>query len=112
MRRITAVLASSILLLAACGGDDDSDSGSPQDAAAQTLIDQANTDDLNPDEDCIRDKASALSDEDAQKIVDQGDQVADLSPEGMAIQTEALTCLSGEAMLDQIVEELPEGIDG
>ena len=96
MRRITAVLASSVLLLAACGGDD-STGGSAQDAAADELIQQANDQDLQPDEGCIRDKAAKLSDEDAQKIVDAGEESPDLSPEGLAIQGEAMTCVSGSS---------------
>ena len=46
-----------------------------------------------------------------EKIADAGDQVSDLSPEGMAIQAEALSCLSGEQLLDQLIERLPEGVD-
>lgn len=123
MRKIMALLAASVLLVAACGGDDDDsaggDSAGGDDAsgvqadAADELIQQAEDGNLDPDEDCIRDKASGLSDEDAQKIVDAGTSATpELTPEGDAIVTQALTCLSTDAMLDSIIESLPEGIDG
>jgi hypothetical protein len=112
MRKITALLAASVLLVAACGGDDDS-AGGVQDDAADELIQQANDANLNPDESCIRDKAANLSDEDAQKIVDSGTSDApDLSPEGVTVVAEAMSCVSSEAMLDSIIEGLPEGVDG
>ena len=112
MRKITALLASSVLLVAACGGDDDS-AGSVQNDAADELIQEANDSNLNPDESCIRDKASKLSDDDAQKIVDSGtSDTTDLSPEGMTVVGEAMSCVSGSALLDSIIEGLPEGVDG
>jgi hypothetical protein len=112
MRRITALLASSVLLVAACGGDDDS-AGGVQSDAAEELIRQADDANLDPDESCIRDKAAGLSDEDAQKIVDTGSSdTPELSPEGMTIMADAMSCVSGQAMLDSIIEGLPEGVDG
>ena len=112
MRRITALLASSVLLVAACGGDDDS-AGGVQSDAADELIQQADDANLDPDESCIRDKAAGLSDEDAQNIVGAGtSDTPDLSPEGMTIVADAMSCVSGEAMLDSIIEALPEGVDG
>jgi hypothetical protein len=112
MRRITALLASSVLLVAACGGDDDS-AGGVQSDAADELIQQADDANLDPDESCIRDKAAGLSDEDAQNIVDAGtSDTPDLSPEGMTIVADAMSCVSSEAMLDSIIEGLPEGVDG
>jgi hypothetical protein len=132
MRRITGLVAASVLFLAACGGDDDDNAGSAQsetatataDAnggsasgvqndAANEIIDQADTANLDPDEGCIRDKAANLSDEDAQKIVDAGSSdTPDLSPAGLAIVAETMSCVSESAMLDQIIESLPEGVDG
>jgi hypothetical protein len=113
MRRITALLASSVLLVAACGGDDDDSAGSVQNDAADELIQQADDANLDPDESCIRDKAAGLSDEDAQKIVDTGSSdTPELSPEGMTIMADAMSCVSGQAMLDSIIEGLPEGVDG
>jgi hypothetical protein len=113
MRRITALLASSVLLVAACGGDDDDSAGGVQDEAADALIEDANDAGADPDEDCIREKTADLDDDDAQKIVDADDDAtAELSPEGMTILADAATCLSAEAVLDSIIEALPEGVDG
>jgi hypothetical protein len=113
MRRITALLASSVLLVAACGDDDDS-AGSVQDDAADELVQQMNDEDVDADEDCVREAFVDMSDDDAQKIVDAGsDESPDLSPEGLAIVTQATaSCASGEDMLDSIIESLPEGVDG
>ena len=113
MRKITALVAASVLLVAACGGDDDDSAGGIQNDAADELIQQADDANLDPDEGCIRDKAANLSDEDAQNIVDTGtSDTPDLSPEGAGIVAEAMSCISGDAMLDSIIESLPEGVDG
>jgi hypothetical protein len=118
MRKITGLLAVSVLCLAACGDDDDDANGDAtatgvQADAADEIISQADDGDLDPDEECIREKAAGLSDEDAQKIVDAGDSdEPDLSPEGLAIVGETMSCVSGDAMMDSIIESLPEGVDG
>ena len=113
MRKIMALVAASVLLVPACGGDDDDSAGGVQNDAADELIEQADDAELDPDEACIRDKAAGLSDEDAQKIVDaESDTPEDLSPEGLAIVGEAMSCVSGDAMLDSIIESLPEDVDG
>ena len=126
MRKITGLIAASVLFVAACGGDDDDNAGSAQsdngsatatatgvqNDAADEIIKQANDGNLDPDEGCIREKAAKLSDDDAQKIVDAGSSdTPDLSPEGLAIVGETASCLSGDAMMNQIVENLPEGVD-
>jgi len=126
MRKITGLLAASVLFVAACGGDDDdnaagtqSDNGSAtatatgvQNDAADELIKQADDGNLDPDEGCIREKAAKLSDDDAQKIVDaDSSDTPDLSPAGFAILGETASCLSGDAMINQLVEGLPEGVD-
>jgi hypothetical protein len=114
MRKITALLASSVLLVAACGGDDDDSAGSVQNDAADEFIQQMKDEDVDPDEECVRSAFADMSDDDAQRIVDAGsDETPDLSPEAMAIVTEATTsCASSEDLLDSIIESLPEGIDG
>ena len=125
MRKITGLLAVSVLCLAACGDDDDdnasatqNDNGAAtatgvQNDAADELIKQADDGDLDPDEGCFREKAANLSDEDAQKIVDAGSSdTPELSPAGLAIVGETMTCVSGDAMMDSIIESLPEGVDG
>jgi hypothetical protein len=114
MRRITALLATSVLLFAACGDDDDDDAGGVQAEAADEFIDQVRDEDVDPDEECVRTAFTDMSDDDAQAIVDAGsDETPDLSPEAMAIVTEATTsCASSEDLIDSIIENLPEGIDG
>jgi len=116
MRRITGLIAASVLFVAACGGNDDDNATATgvQNDAADEIIKQANDGDLNPDEGCIREKAAKLSDDDAQKIVDasSSSDTPDLSPEGLAIVGETASCLSGDAMMNQIIEGLPEGVDG
>ena len=124
MRKITGLLAAGVLFFAACGDDDDADADAAteqddggaaatgvQADAAEELIQQADDANLDPDEDCIREKAAGLTDEDAQKVVDAGADTPDLSPAGLAIVAEAATCLSGDAMIDSIIESLPEGAD-
>ena len=113
MRRITALLATSVLLFAACGDDDD-DAGGVQAQAADEFIDQMKDGDVDPDEECVRTAFADMSDDDAQAIVDAGsDETPDLSPEAMAIVTEATaSCASTEDLLDTIIEDLPEGVDG
>jgi hypothetical protein len=60
----------------------------------------------------VRDKAAQLSDDDAQAILDaEGDEDPDLSPEGMALTAELLSCADADAIKDQLVEQLPEGVD-
>ena len=114
MRKITALLASSVLLVAACGGDDDDSAGGVQNDAADEFIQQMKDGDVNPDEECVRTAFADMSDDDAQRIVDAGnDETPDLSPEAMAIVTEATaSCASSEDLLNSIIESLPEGIDG
>ncbi|HZI45096.1 MAG TPA: hypothetical protein VFD53_07745 [Ilumatobacter sp.] len=114
MRRITALMATSVLLFAACGDDDDDDAGGVQAEAADEFIDQMRDEDVDPDEECVHTAFADMSDDDAQRIVDaESDETPDLSPEAMAIVTEATTsCASSEDLLDSIIESLPEGIDG
>ena len=114
MRRITALMATSVLLFAACGDDDDDDAGGVQAEAADEFIDQMRDEDVDPNEECVHTAFADMSDDDAQRIVDaESDEAPDLSPEAMAIVTEATTsCASSEDLLDSIIESLPEGIDG
>jgi hypothetical protein len=125
MRKLTGLLAASVLFVAACGGDDDDNAAGTtsdntatatatgvQNAAADEIVKQADSGNLDPDENCIREKAAKLSDDDAQKIVDAGSSgTPDLSPEGIAIVAQTMTCVSADKMLDQVVEDLPEGVD-
>jgi hypothetical protein len=117
MRRLTAVLACAALALAACGDDDDDAAGDGggggdlQNEVADKLLDEEG-DEFQLDDDCVREKAAQLSDDDAQAILDaEGDEDPDLSPEGIALTAELLSCADADAMIDQLVEQLPEGID-
>lgn len=71
------------LALAACGGDDDGgggdSGGSPQDQVADMMLDAIEEEmtgedmqGVSIDEDCVRDAAGELSDDDAEAIVDAG----------------------------------------
>ena len=62
MRKITALLASSVLLVAACGGDDDDSAGAVQNDAADEFIQQMKDEDVNPDEECVRTAFADMSD--------------------------------------------------
>ena len=110
MRKITGLLAASVLFVAACGDDDDDTAGGVQNDAADELVQQMEDEDIDADESCVREAFADMSDEDAQKIVDAGsDETPDLSPEGLAIATQATTsCVSGEDLLDSFIESLPE----
>lgn len=128
MRKLTAVLAAGLLTMAmtACGGDDDDAGDTPasagadeggdnggggddQQKAADKLIDAAGEADIELDEDCVRDKASQLSDEDAKTILEAGDdETPTLSPEGEQLTTELFSCISREEIIDQAVSGLPE----
>jgi hypothetical protein len=69
-KTLLGVLAVGTLLVAACGSDSGSDDGgsggggNPQKDVADLLVDALEGQEVTFDEDCIRDKASQLSDED------------------------------------------------
>lgn len=96
--RIIGTLAVATLALAgtACGGDDDGGSGN-QGKVADMLIEalaEVETDGVTIDKDCIRDKASKLSDDDAKKIVEAGpDGDPDVSAEAEAIAESLFDCV-------------------
>ena len=112
MRRLTAVLACAALALAACGDDDDDDGGGGAQAeVADEFLDEAEGE-IDLDESCVRETAAQFSDEDAQKILDAEDvDSAELSPEGLATLGQLAGCIDRDALIDQMVEQLPEGID-
>ena len=113
MRKFSALLASAILVLAACGGDDDGGGGGgDQDEVADKLLESADDEGLELDEECVRDKASQFSDDDARALLDaEGDETPDLSPEGVALTGQLFSCLSSEAFVDELISSLPEGVD-
>jgi hypothetical protein len=111
MRKLIALAGCAVLGLAACGGDDASG-----DDIADQLIQDAEDEGIELDEDCVRDKASQLSDADAEAIADAGEgETPELSPEGEALTLELFECIDDEAFNQSIIDEaltsLPEGVD-
>jgi hypothetical protein len=105
---IKAMTVGAMFTLAACGGG----GGGDQAKAADMLLEQAADEGFELDADCVKDKASKLSDDDAKKIVEAGAEGdPDVSPEGDAIAAELISCFSQENLIDQMVENLPEGVD-
>ncbi len=101
-KTLLGVLAVGTLLVAACGSDSGSDDGggdggggNPQKDVADLLVDALEGQEVTFDEDCIRDKASQLSDEDAQLIADAGTEgtAPDISDEAAAIGDQLIECV-------------------
>jgi len=119
MRRLTAVLACAALALAGCGDDDDDAAGDGgggggelQNEVADQFIDEAEGE-VELDDDCVRETAAQFSDDDAQKVLDSDDvEGADLSPEGLATLGQLVGCIDPDAMIDQVVDGLPDTVDG
>lgn len=109
MRVIKAMTVGAMLTLAACGGGSGGgDQAKVADMALQEMSDQG----VELDAECVKDKTAKLSDEDAKKLVEAGpDGDADVSPEAEAIAQEMIACISQDALVDQMVESLPEGVD-
>ena len=109
--RLIGSLAIATLTLAACGGGDGS-SGSQGEVADMLLADAAD-EGLDLDEDCVRETAGKLSDDDAEKILEAGpDGDADVSEEADELAAEMFRCVDTDALVDQMVEELGgEGVD-
>jgi predicted small secreted protein len=68
-KTIIAVVAAGALVLAACGSDSDGAGGEAQSELVTMLTDALDEAGVVYDEDCISDKASQLSDEDAEAVV-------------------------------------------
>ena len=100
-KTLLGVLAVGTLLVAACGSDSGSDDGgsggggNPQKDVADLLVDALEGQEVTFDEDCIRDKASQLSDADAQLIADAGTEgtTPDISDEAAAIGDQLIECV-------------------
>jgi hypothetical protein len=107
-----AILAAGVaaLVFAACGGDSD------QDKVATILLAEAQQDGLNADEDCVKDVASQLSDEDAKKVleIDESDDIEDagLSAEGFSTALGVLNCVDVSSFIDDAIADLKaQGLD-
>jgi len=109
--RLFGSIAVAALVLAGCGGGDD---GGQQGEVADMMLEAAETDGVALDEDCVRDVAGQLSDEDAAAIIEAGPEGdADVSAEADALGEEMFSCLDTDALVDQIVSEMGDegGVD-
>jgi hypothetical protein len=102
-KSIGATIAVAALVLAACGSDGDGGASGVQGEAADAAMALAADEDFELDESCVNDIAKQLSDEDAQAIVDSGGEDADLSPEGAELSLQLLSCIDGDALVDQFI---------
>ncbi len=107
--RLIGSLAIGTLALAACG----SGSGGQQGEVADMMLEAADDEGFDLDEDCVRETADKLSDDDAAKIIEAGpDGDADLSSDAEALANEMFSCVNTDALVDQMVDQLGgEGID-
>jgi hypothetical protein len=98
------------LVLAACGGGD----ASPQDEVAELFVDAMADQGIVLDEDCTKDAAQELSDDDAQAMVDAGaDAGADFSPAATQFAAKAASCIDIGSLVDQMVDLLGDDlVDG
>ncbi len=93
-KTLIAALAASALVLAACGSDSDGGGGEAQSELATLLTETFDEAGIAYDADCISDKTSQLSDEDAEAIVAAGvDGDPDVSDEADAIGESITDCL-------------------
>jgi hypothetical protein len=109
--RLIASIAVATLALAGCGGDDGS--SGQQGEVADLMLATAEEEGIVLEEDCVREVAGRLSDEDAAKIVEAGvDGDPDVSDDAEAVAEEMADCVDTDALVDQIVAEMDgEGID-
>ncbi len=102
--RLTLLAAAATLAFTACGG-----SGSDQDEVADLLIEQAAGEDIELDEDCVRDTAAKLSDDDAAALVEAGvDGDPEISEAGDAIGEEIVNCLEISSYRDTLIDSIAE----
>jgi len=111
--RLFGILLVTGLTITACGGDDDGGGGSVQDQVADMMVDVINEsmeteglgDGISIDEDCVKDAAQDLSDDDAQAILDAGpDGDPDLSADAEDAAGALIDCVDidlGEIDLDE-----------
>ncbi|MFP5486748.1 MAG: hypothetical protein ACLGHQ_00375 [Acidimicrobiia bacterium] len=108
--RLIGPLAIATLALAACGGG----GGGQQGEVADMMLASAEEEGIELDDDCVRDVAGRLSDDDAAAIVEAGvDGDPDISGDADALAEEMFDCLDTDAFVDQIVAEMggQEGLD-
>lgn len=103
--RVVVAVSATALILAACGGG-----GGKQDEVADMVLDEMEGEDVEVDEDCVRDAANKLSDDDAQKILDAGPdgQADDLSDDAMDAGASLFECFDFDSILDEIDTSIPD----
>ena len=100
--RVFATISVAALALAACGGGD-----SAQDEVADMMIEELEAEGMDVDEDCVRDAAGELSDDDAQAIVDAGpDGDPDVSDEAMAAASSLMGCVDLGSIVDEAIDDM------
>ena len=112
-----------LTIVSACGN-----SASSQDQLAGKLVDSAKDSDVDLDEDCLRQFAAKFTDDDAQQLVDNIDDLnaAEISPEGEDLMFQMLDCadLDGSSidagtldeaaiteLIDGYVANIPDNVD-
>ena len=99
--RMLATLSIAALALAACGGD------SKQDEVADMMIEEMEAEGAELDEDCVRDAAGELSDDDAQKILDAGpDGDPDVSDEAQAAARKLVSCIDVSSLVGDMIDDM------
>lgn len=101
--RVLAGIGVGALVLAACGGGE-----GPQDEVADMVLEEMSGEGVEMNEDCVRDAAQELSDDDAQKILDAGPggNADDLSPEAGEAVDSFIACIDTDALVDQVIDEM------
>ena len=101
--RVLAGIGVGALVLSACGGG-----GGPQDEVADMVLEEMGGEGVEIDEDCVRDAAQELSDDDAQKILDAGPggNADDLSPEAAETADSLIDCINADAFVDELIDEM------
>lgn len=102
--RVLAAIGVAGVVLAACGGGD----GGTQDEVADMVLEEMSEEGVELDEDCVRDAAQELSDDDAQKILDAGPggNAEGLSPEATEAADSLINCVDTDAVIDQMIDEM------
>lgn len=102
--RLISSLAIAALALSACGG---SGSSGSQGEVADLMLAEAEKEDIELDDDCVRDVAGQLSDDDAEKLLEAGvDGDAELSADGEALADDIVRCLDTDALVDAMIDPL------
>ncbi len=104
-KTMLAAGAAAALVFSACGSE-----SSDQDKVAQILLAEAEQDGIEADEDCVKDVAGQLSDDDAQKVlaIDENDDLEDagLSDAGFSTALGVLNCVDVSEFIDEAIAEL------